>query len=90
MGYEKCETCDNDATHSGICLCVECSKVITEPWLIWSNEHKAWWKPHVNGYTPFRSEAGTYSYKEALQIVAQANIACGDIPNETIVPVLGQ
>lgn len=42
-------------------------------WLIWSNEHGAWWGPGHRGYVTKRSEAGRYTYDTALQIVAGAN-----------------
>lgn len=34
-------------------------------WLIWSNEHDAWWKPNSSGYTVKREQAGLYTTKEA-------------------------
>jgi len=43
-------------------------------WLIWSNEHKAWWGPRKNGYTRTRDDAGYYTFEEALQIVREANM----------------
>ena len=33
--------------------------------LIWSGEHRAWWNPHAAGYTPHKSLAGRYPFKEA-------------------------
>lgn len=44
-------------------------------WLIWSNEHEAWWRPNHRGYTCIIEEAGRYSKAEADSIVANAN-AC--------------
>jgi hypothetical protein len=37
-------------------------------WMIWSNEHHAWWRAHSNGYTRQVEQAGTYSYAEAKAI----------------------
>lgn len=37
-------------------------------YLIWSNEHSAWWKPAGRGYTLKMAEAGTYSEAEAVDI----------------------
>ena len=54
-------------------------------WLIWSIEHNGWWKPSYHGYTKLRSEAGIYSYDEALSIVEGANINNKDIPNEAMI-----
>jgi hypothetical protein len=41
--------------------------------LVWSEEHGAWWKPGSSGYTRSVLEAGRYSFKEAIQIVGDAN-----------------
>lgn len=37
-------------------------------WLIWSNEHRAWWRAHSCGYTRRIEDAGLYSYAEAKSI----------------------
>lgn len=57
-------------------------------WLIWSNEHRAWWAANQCGYTPSRKTAGRYSFAEALEITTNANYApeCKDRPNETMLP----
>lgn len=59
-----------------------------ETWLIWSNEHTAWWKSGHLGYTRRRSEAGTFSREEAEEIVRGANLHLADDaePYETMVP----
>jgi len=45
----------------------------TDPeYLIWSNEHAAWWGPDNRGYTKRVSEAGCYTHTEALRICASA------------------
>lgn len=58
-------------------------------WLIWSNEHKGWWKANHNGYTQDLTEAGVYRYQEAANIVYGANIALlhdnKAIPNEAMI-----
>lgn len=54
--------------------------------LIWSIEHGAWWKPNGWGYTPNRDDAGIYSFEEASEIVARANLWETNTPNEAIVP----
>jgi len=41
--------------------------------LIYSYEHKAWWKAHRAGYTTDASQAGHYSQQEALAICWDAN-----------------
>ena len=57
-------------------------------YLIWSNEHTAWWKPRRYGYTNDRSEAGRFALDEALEIVTQANCWTSDSlrPQEAMVP----
>lgn len=55
-------------------------------WLIWSIEHEGWWKPGRRGYTQSREEAGRYTFEEASEIVASANILKQDVPNEAILP----
>jgi hypothetical protein len=42
-------------------------------WLIWSNEHLAYWKPNRCGYTKFAEEAGIYTFNEAEEICNKAN-----------------
>jgi hypothetical protein len=57
--------------------------------LIWSNEHKAWWGPNWNGYTPFRYQAGVYHQATAISICRDANRGqnINDLPNEMMFPV---
>lgn len=56
-------------------------------WLIWSNEHKAWWAENERGYTRSRKEAGRYTQGMAADIVAGANkfLSDGDEPNEAMI-----
>lgn len=42
-------------------------------YLIWSNEHAAWWGPNRRGYTTSIGAAGRYSADEAKAIFEQAN-----------------
>lgn len=37
-------------------------------WLIWSNEHRGWWRPKSAGYTGIIKEAGRYVHDEAFNI----------------------
>lgn len=39
-----------------------------EPYLVWSNEHRAWWGPNHCGYTRHIDRAGRYERSEALRI----------------------
>ena len=42
--------------------------------LIWSNQHGAWWRPLRRGYTQIIDEAGRYSAAEAEAIVKQCTL----------------
>lgn len=46
---------------------------MTDPVLIWSNEHCAWWRTARLGYTEHFTEAGWYERAEALEICRKAN-----------------
>ena len=35
-------------------------------YLIWSNEHRAWWRPKAQGYTDSHERAGRYTREEAV------------------------
>ncbi|MEV6035994.1 hypothetical protein AB0L65_32905 [Nonomuraea sp. NPDC052116] len=41
-------------------------------WLVWSNEHGAWWKPNRRGYTGDIWQAGRYTETEAAEICRKA------------------
>jgi hypothetical protein len=56
-----------------------------DKWLIWSNEHRAWWRPNGNGYCTLRKEAGRYTYEVALEIVQNANYRLEHEPHEAMV-----
>jgi len=45
-------------------------------YLIWSEEHGAWWKPESSGYTDSIKEAGRYTKAQAFQIIHDANQYC--------------
>lgn len=36
-------------------------------YLIWSNEHRAWWRPNAHGYTVHIEQAGRYTRDEAVK-----------------------
>lgn len=58
--------------------------------LIWSHEHRGWWRAGRNGYTQDIRNAGRYSAVEAAEIVKSANTALGsttDFPEETMCEV---
>jgi hypothetical protein len=65
--------------------------------LIWSNEHKGWWRPQQCGYTNYIECAGEYEIEEAIKICNEANerikfdheVTEATVPpNETIMPIL--
>lgn len=64
--------------------------------LIWSNEHKGWWRPARCGYTDHKELAGEYPLDEAIEICQGANKYIKwehfpneemPVPNETIFPI---
>jgi len=58
--------------------------LLSKGWLVWSNEHSAWWNPERLGYTQRMELAGRYSLKEAE---ACAEMRSRDVvPPEVIVP----
>ena len=40
----------------------------TDGYMIWSHEHRMWWRPDRQGYTGVVAEAGTYTPEEAIDI----------------------
>lgn len=42
-------------------------------YVIWSTEHRGWWRPARRGYTHHLAEAGAYSRDVALDICREAN-----------------
>jgi hypothetical protein len=56
-------------------------------WVIWSEEHGAWWAPDRHSYTRSLNRAGRYSRQEATLICEQANKYCAaGIWNECCLP----
>jgi len=45
---------------------------VSGAYLIWSNEHMAWWRPASAGYTIHAEAAGRYDHATALSICANA------------------
>jgi hypothetical protein len=41
-------------------------------YLIWSNEHRGWWRPGGWGYTPGLNQAGRFSRAQAIDICKRA------------------
>lgn len=45
---------------------------VNEPYLIWSNEHRAWRGPGRQGYVQSMAAAGQYDFAEAVSICSRA------------------
>lgn len=45
---------------------------MTREYLVWSNEHRAWWGPGMRGYVARIENAGRYSHEQAMQICTDA------------------
>lgn len=56
-------------------------------YLIWSNEHRAWWGPQRSGYVLTISAAGRYLREEALEICRNAIPGAGHLGHLTEIPV---
>lgn len=56
-----------------------------DEFLIWSEEHRGWWKPNHCGYTGLLANAGRYAADEAERIVRNANFN-GDF-REIAIPI---
>jgi hypothetical protein len=62
---------------------------MTDIYLIWSNEHTAWWRPDRCGYTYSITDAGRYQREEALRICSGANYGfIQDYTGPNEIPVL--
>lgn len=57
------------------------------PVLIWSEEHRGWWRAGRCGYTQSLDQAGVYPIAEAIEIVSLANKYSGKHPDEGFVPL---
>lgn len=53
-----------------------------ETYLVWSNEHQAWWGPGGTGYVERLDEAGRFTQRVALEICAKALPGTYSVPNE--------
>lgn len=63
--------------------------LLTAPmWLVWSNEHAAWWSPQSAGYCWDINAAGRYTIEDALEICKARGVKRGDgiNPPELIQP----
>lgn len=61
---------------------------LPDAWLIWSNEHNAYWGPNHCGYTRDIDQAGRYQQSDADSVCAAANahLPPKSLPHEIRVP----
>lgn len=58
--------------------------------LIWSNQHRAWWRPNSRGYTTFAKAAGIYTFEQARGMSWQGRAGWAEdglVPDELAVPL---
>ena len=76
--------------HGTLNYCPECiaeEEAEHRRYLIWSNEHAAWWAPDRRGYTTIIGNAGRYTANEAMRICLDANrhLNPDDTPYEVLI-----
>lgn len=60
---------------------------MNDRYLIWSNEHRGWWRSGEHGYSRDLAEAGHYSRDRALQICRKATMTAAHIGMISELPV---
>ena len=55
-------------------------------WLVWSNEHRAWWGPNNSGYDTDIASAGRYTLEDAQKNCVARSQRKGRNPTELIQP----
>lgn len=60
-------------------------RAVNADWLIWSNEHNAWWGPGHCGYPDDIAAAGGYTLAQAIEICTQRSWMRGRVPPETMI-----
>jgi hypothetical protein len=58
-----------------------------DQYLIWSNEHGAWWRANSAGYTVHMAAAGAYTRDQALSICAHARNGWRGVGAPSEIPV---
>ncbi len=61
---------------------------MSAPYVIWSNEHRCWWRSNECGYTIHLEQAGRYTRDEALGISVGARGGRRFNANPSEVPIL--
>lgn len=64
--WPKCPRCDAGALQNRRAL--KQSSEAAGAWVIWSNEHRAWWAADRRGYRLLPWDAGRYTLEEAMSI----------------------
>jgi hypothetical protein len=54
-------------------------------WLVWSNEHGAWWGPNESGYYTDIRSAGRYTKEKAMECADSRSHTKGKLPPEVII-----
>ena len=57
-------------------------------YLVWSNQHSAWWRANSRGYTKDLAQAGIYSRMETIAICAGARDGWRDGETPPEIPVV--
>jgi hypothetical protein len=60
---------------------------MSDIYLVWSNEHRAWWKPGGYGYSTGLRGAGQFSRDRAIEICRDALLTAAHIGVIAEVPV---
>lgn len=79
-----------EAVNSHASLKARVEELESEDYLVWSNQHRAWWRPNSCGYTTDIRSAGRYSRDEAISISGQSRDGWGkpnDLPEELAIPI---
>lgn len=80
-GSYKCPVCGVKVINEDVA-----DQVHDRVWLVWSNQHKAWWNPNSCGYTMEVKEAGRYTLAEAIDKCEMRSKRKDLIPPEVAVP----
>jgi len=78
----------------GLLTRLRSQKNTDERFIVWSNEHRAFWREGFAGYTSDVRQAGVYSRDQAVGIAEKAapgsyldHLDGTFVPNETLLPV---
>lgn len=69
--FEAGSNAIDDVRRSMIIAALRIAAKPDEPYLVWSNQHRAWWRANSAGYTNDVTQAGRYERAEAISISFQ-------------------